>query len=84
LKLQYYIDNKWENKYIEAAQNEFNLLYKTKYILTENTISNVHFEDSLLQHIYKKRNITNDNELEQYLATPVVSYGTNILQWWQV
>ena len=41
-------------------------------------------EDSLLQHIYKRRKATNDNELDQYLAAPVALYGTDILNWWKV
>ena len=41
-------------------------------------------EDSLLQHIYKRRKVTNDNELDQYLAAPVALYGTDILNWWKV
>ena len=85
LKLQYYRDNKWENKFIEGAQNDLNNLYKTSYALTENVvISDECPEDSLLQHIYKRRKATNDNELDQYLAAPVALYGTDILNWWKV
>ena len=82
LKLQYYRDNKWENKFIEGAQNDLNNLYKTSYASTESVvISDECPEDSLLQHIYKRRKATNDNELDQYLAAPVSLYGTDILNW---
>lgn len=85
LKLQYYIDMKWENEYIEVAQNDLNTLYKVKYAPAENiTISDISSEDSLLQHIYKRQHLINNNELEQYLAAPVVNYKTDILQWWKV
>ena len=85
LKLQYYRDNKWENKFIEGAQNDLNDLYKTSYASTEDVvILDECPEDSLLQHIYKRRKATNDNELDQYLAAPVALYGTDILNWWKV
>src|SRR5436853_3297640 len=76
LKLQYYRDNKWKNKFIESAQKDLNNLYKTSYASTESVvISDKCPEDSLLQHIYKRRKATNDNELDQYLAAPVSLYG---------
>ena len=86
LKLQYYRDNKWENKFIEGAQNDLNNLYKTSYVSTEGVVilDDECPEDSLLQHIYKRRKATNDNELDQYLAAPVALYGTDILNWWKV
>ncbi|CAB5180528.1 unnamed protein product [Rhizophagus irregularis] len=85
LKLQYYIDTKWENKYIEAAQKDLNILYKTKYApSTKNMMILEYPEDSLLQHIYKRQRVENNNELDQYLATPTAPYGTDILQWWKV
>lgn len=85
MKLQYYIDNKWENQFVVAAQNDLNNLFKTNYIPTENeVISNEYPEDSLLQHIYKRRRTVNYNEIDQYLAAPVVIYGTDILDWWKV
>ena len=86
LKLQYYRDNKWENKFIEGAQNDLNNLYKTSYVSTEGVVilDDECPEDSLLQHIYKRRKTTNDNELDQYLAAPVALYGTDILNWWKV
>src|ERR1044071_4868589 len=54
LKLQYYRDNKWENKFIEGAQNDLNNLYKTSYVSTEGVVilDDECPEDSLLQHIY--------------------------------
>src|ERR1043165_507461 len=86
LKLQYYRDNKWENKFIEGAQNDLNNLFKTSYVSTEGVVilDDECPEDSLLQHIYKRRKATNDNELDQYLAAPVALYGTDILNWWKV
>ena len=85
LKLQYYRDNKWKNKFIEGAQKDLNNLYKTSYASTESVvISDECPEDSLLQHIYKRRKATNDNELDQYLAASVSLYGTDILNWWKV
>jgi hypothetical protein len=85
LKLQYYIDNKWENQFVVAAQNDLNNLYKTSYASPENTIiSNEYPEDSLLQHIYKRQRTVNNNEVDQYLAAPIVLYGTDILNWWKV
>ena len=72
-------------KFIEGTQKDFNNLYKTSYASTESVvISDECPEDSLLQHIYKRRKATNDNELDQYLAAPVSLYGTDILNWWKV
>jgi hypothetical protein len=87
LKLQYYKEKKWEDKYIEIAQKDLSNLYKTKYTPMENrVILNECPEDSLLQHIYKRQYVAsnNDNELDQYLTTPVALYKTDILQWWKV
>ena len=85
MKLQYYVDKNWETKYIEEAQQNLNTLYKTKYAPAENRIIPDECpEDGLLQHIYKRQCIANDNELDQYLTTPVALYGTNILEWWKV
>ncbi|PKC52569.1 hypothetical protein RhiirA1_481209 [Rhizophagus irregularis] len=70
-----------ENKYIEAAQKNLNILYKTKYTSTKNMmILDEYSENSLLQYIYKRQYLVNNNELNQYLATSTAPYGTDILQ----
>jgi hypothetical protein len=35
-------------------------------------------------HIYRRKNIEKENELNRYLKTSVVSEKTDILQWWKV
>src|SRR5437763_2311087 len=38
LKLQYYRDNKWENKFIEGTQKDLNNLYKISYASTKSVV----------------------------------------------
>ena len=41
-------------------------------------------DDNLLNHIYKKRRSSNENELDSYLNSPTVSPEINLLEWWKV
>lgn len=62
-------------------------LYKEKYAPTvggSSTPGNELLEDPLLQHIYKRRRVENESELDQYLKAPLAPPTTDILQWWKV
>ena len=70
LKFAYFHDHAWKKKYIDATMSEIVRLYKEKYALTVgggSTSRNELLEDPLLQHIYKRRHVENESELDQYL-----------------
>ena len=48
---------------------------------------NVSPDNDLFQHIYKKWQLSNENELDLYLGCPIVAggiNGINLLDWWKV
>jgi len=62
-------------------------LYQKNYAPTVgggSTPGNEFLEDPLLQHIYKRRHVENESELDQYLKAPRALPTTDILQWWKV
>ncbi|PKB95205.1 hypothetical protein RhiirA5_437148 [Rhizophagus irregularis] len=81
LKKYYKYTNALPYTITTTAQKNLNILYKTKYTSTKNMmILDEYPENSLLQHIYKRQYIVNNNKLNQYLATSTALYGTDILQ----
>jgi hypothetical protein len=87
LKLIYYEENKWEKKYINAANKKIGEIYNLEYApkFNENINSEINQNnDDFLIHIYRRKNIENENELQRYLKASVVSEKTDILQWWKV
>ena len=87
LKLEYFKNHSWEQRYIDAAKNHIVRVYKERYAPNDCGSSVQHdiLEDSFLLHIYKRRRIENENELDQYLKAPLLlSVKTDILQWWKV
>lgn len=84
LKLQYYKDHEWESDFIDQALEDIEHIYKTDYAPTTSTQNSIEDTgDDLLNHIYKRRRL-NDNELDQYLEVSTVSKETDLLQWWKV
>lgn len=89
LKLTYYKDHNWEEKYITEARDDIKKLYDTTYAPRIN--QNIQDEDltadddDLLSHIYKKRRTSrNESELDLYLGSPIVPGEVDLLQWWKV
>ena len=85
LKLQYYEDNGWKEKYIKEAKNVvteiWENIYKNQFDTSQSSDS---VEDELLSHIFKKWRTERDDELKSYLREQVISKSTNILAWWKV
>jgi hypothetical protein len=62
-------------------------IYKTQYAPSEinnSIIEDDYLNDSLFQHIYKKRYIDSENELDQYFKASLAPPKTDILEWWKV
>ena len=87
LKLAYHRRNNWEERFINEARKTITDLYENRYAPAANELveddDNL-LEDDLFCHIYKKRRLSNENELDLYLGTPIVSGEVNLLQWWKV
>ena len=88
LKLNYYKDNEWEEPYITEIQNSISDLYQKQYAPLPSTViesdQNKVRNDNLLNHIYKKRHPSNENQLDSYLNSSTMSPEINLLEWWKV
>ena len=86
MKLKYHKNNNWEDRFITETRKAITVLYEKQYVpVTTNVIeTDNHPEDDLFSHIYKKRRQSNENELDLYLATPIVPGNVDVLQWWKV
>lgn len=85
LKLTYHRNNNWEERYINEARKSITDLYKSQYApVIDELVEENPSEDDLFCHIYKKRRLGNENELDLYLGAPIVPGETNLLQWWKV
>ena len=84
MKLTYHRVNNWKEEYITEAQKAISDLYENQYapaaeelVEEDNELS----DDDLFCHIYKKWQLSNENELDLYLSIPVVLAEVNLLQW---
>jgi hypothetical protein len=89
LKLTYHKDNNWEDRFIAEARKSVSDLYESQYaapvVADDENNDNENSDDDLFSHIYKKRQLSNnENELDLYLGTPIVPGEVNLLQWWKV
>ena len=86
MKLTYHRNNNWEERYINEARKTITDLYQNQYAPVANDLveDNNLPEDDLFCHIYKKRRLSNENELDLYLSAPVVPGEVDLLQWWKV
>ncbi|CAB5370059.1 unnamed protein product [Rhizophagus irregularis] len=88
LKLTYYKDHNWEEKYITEARDDIKKLYDTTYAprIDQNIQDeDLTADDDLLSHIYKKRRTSrNESELDLYLGSPIVPGEVDLLQWWKM
>ena len=82
LKLAYHRRNNWEERFINEARKTITDLYENRYApaakeLVENDDNLL--EDDLFCHIYKKRRLSNKNELDLYFETPIIPDEVNLL-----
>ena len=86
LKLAYYKNNDWKERFINKICKTITDLYENQYAsVTIKPIEDDNLpKDDLFNHIYKKRRLSNENELDLYLGTPIVPGEVNLLQWWKV
>ena len=86
LKLQYYKDHSWEEKYIQNAKKQVTELWNSTY--KSNTTEALEasaddIDNDLFGYIFKKQKLDKD-ELNAYLNKRVVLEKTDILTWWKV
>jgi len=86
LKLQYYKDHSWEEKYIWNAKKQVMELWNSTY--KSNTTEALEasaddIDNDLFGHIFKKWKLDKD-EFSAYLNERVVPGKTDILAWWKV
>ena len=69
LKLDYYIDNKWKQNFIQYAKKTVLDIYNTNYApVTNIEVSDIDGEsDEFLDHIFGKPQKVQQNEVELYL-----------------
>ena len=89
IKLAYYKDHGWEERYITGAKNLVMKIYKEHYVLIEDglTYDMTKTFNNVQSHIFsigKKWHIQMENEFDEYLKILVASVDTNVLLWWKV
>jgi hypothetical protein len=86
LKLQYYIDNQWEEPFIQDARSLVTNLWETTYKVnnTEVEESSADDSDDIFGRIFKKQKIDDRDELKLYLNEKIASGKTDVLLWWKV
>jgi hypothetical protein len=85
-KLQYYIDNEFENEYIDTYKNQITELWETEYKPNSDEINNQinTNQNTLAAHMFKKRKTSYTDELEAYLSEPPANFNMDILAFWKV
>lgn len=82
--MQYYENNKWERRYINAAKNTVTSIW-TNFYQGDNPVMNESYDsDDLLNHVFKKHKTETDDELKIYLREETANKKTDILEWWKV
>ena len=89
IKLSYYEDHGWEERYITNAKNLVIKVYKKRYAPPENSSISSHtrtFND-VQSHIFsigKRRRMEKESEVEEYLKESIISEDIDVLLWWKV
>ncbi|GBB95627.1 hypothetical protein RclHR1_02580010 [Rhizophagus clarus] len=87
-KLQYYIDNEFEDEYINTYKNQIKELWLTEYKPKNNENDDQNNNNSnqnpLAAHISKKRKTSFIDELEVYLNEPPENFDMDVLAFWKV
>ena len=100
LKLDYYHDNEWEEKWIKEAWDAFSNAYARYRVPPKPDVrgrpstelggkvgggDDNYDEDAIsAAHMYKRRRTAERDELQDYLKLPPVTPETDTLQWWKV
>ena len=89
IKLAYYKDHGWEERYITGAKNLVMKIYKEHYAPIEDgsTYDMTKTFNDVQSHIFsigKKWRIQMENEFDEYLKILVASVDTDVLLWWKV
>jgi hypothetical protein len=84
--MQYYIDNEFEEIYIETYKKQIKELWLAEYkprVDESNNQSDIN-QSALAAHMYKKRKTAYEDELEAYLNDPPTNFDIEILKFWKV
>ncbi len=87
MKLTYYKEHKWENRWIKEAKAHITELYQSEYApapAPEDDDEYAGDDDDYRASLFKKRRVARANELDDYLNAEIALPGTQILEWWQV
>ena len=87
VKLRYYTQQKWEQEYIDASLKILKETYEKNY-KNNSLIINNDLAEPVKNDFFSMFELDNDDkeedELEEYLRKPTVSFRTDPLQWWKV
>lgn len=85
--MQYYKDNDFEDHYIEMYRKQITELWTTEYKPRSNVSNNNQsnaIQNALTAHMFRKRKIVYDDELEEYLNEPPINFDMDVLTFWKV
>ncbi|CAJ0862930.1 14314_t:CDS:2, partial [Entrophospora sp. SA101] len=85
LKMQYYIDNEFDD-YIEMYKEKISDLWKMEYMPIQEcntTIQTTKTPNTLESHILKRRKNIQTDELDMYLNSPPLNFDTDVLSFWK-
>jgi hypothetical protein len=86
-KLSYYKEQKWEKRFINAAQHKIKEIFRLKYASNDTEVNTNDLEsdeEEFAMDIFKQRSFVKADELDEYLKAPTASRKTNVLSWWKV
>jgi hypothetical protein len=84
--MQYYIDNEFEEIYINTYKKQITELWEKEYKPKNNEGEeqlNIK-QSSLAAHMFKKRKVSYTDELEAYLNEPPENFDMDVLAFWKV
>jgi hypothetical protein len=88
LKLDYYKQEGWEKRWIDAAYKTILDAYNASYAPSQEEAATGEEEGNdeydIFAHIYKRRRVERENELERYLAAECAESNIDLLAWWKV
>src|SRR5688572_9841865 len=85
-KMQYYKDNDFDDFYIETYKKQITELWTTEYKPKSNVSDNQSNtkQNALSAHMFRKRKIAYNDELEEYLNEPPIDFNMDVLTFWKV
>ena len=84
--MQYYKDNDFDDFYIETYKKQITELWTTEYKPKSNVSDNQSNtkQNALSAHMFRKRKIAYNDELEEYLNEPPIDFNMDVLTFWKV